>query len=77
MEKDASSSPSDRKKLVVWIAIVATAAGLGSIAIFGSGFFASQSIKDEVVTVKGFVDLIVHDEFGHIKEERHYNNQIQ
>ena len=69
--------PGGSKKVVLPIAIAVAAAGVVSLLMVGSGILAStQPIKDESVTVKGFVDLMVYDQFGKLKEERHFDNGI-
>lgn len=44
--------------------------------ILGSGLSLGQHAQKEGVTVRGFVDVMVYDEFGNLKEERHYDNGI-
>lgn len=50
--------------------------GIVSLVLVSSGIFASPNVREEMMSVRGFVDVMVYDEFGHLKEERHYDNGI-
>lgn len=77
LEKDGSRNFRAGKNMVMLVGFVALAAGIASLVMVGSGFFAApQANEDEFMAVRGFVDLVVYDEFGNLKEERHYDNGI-
>jgi hypothetical protein len=46
------------------------------VLIVATAITSSQQIREETISVRGFVDVSVYDEFGKLKEERHYDNGI-
>ena len=77
LAEDIGTEHEGRKKAVLPIAIAVAAVGVVLLLMVGSGILAStQSIKGESIAIKGFVDLMVYDEFGELKEERHFDNGI-
>lgn len=58
------------------IGFIAVALGIGSLLIAGTGIIANPQVNEETMMVKGFVDVKVYDEFGNLKDERHYDNGI-
>lgn len=66
----------EKSSMIMSVAIGAITLGVGSLLMAGSGVLASQPAREEAMTVKGFVDVAVYDEFGNLKEERHYDNGI-
>ncbi len=61
---------------VASIAFAAIALAIGTILISGTGFLGNPQARNEAMTVKGFVDIMVYDEFGNLREERHFDNGI-
>jgi len=62
---------------IIYVALIAVSAAIASLVFIGSGFItAAQTQKAETMTIRGFVDVLVYDELGHLKEERHYDNGI-
>lgn len=66
----------EKSSVIMSIAFAAMALGVGSLLMAGSGVFANPAAREEGMTVKGFVDVSVYDEFGNLKEERHFSNGI-
>lgn len=58
------------------IAFAAAILGIGSLLMAGMGIMRSPQVREETMSVKGFVDVMVYDEFGNLKDERHYDNGI-
>ena len=56
--------------------LAAVAVGIVSLVMAGTGLLAAPYSEHEAMAVKGFVDVAVYDEFGDLKEERHYDNGI-
>jgi len=58
------------------LSFVVISLGIISLVIVSTGIFASPNVREETMSVRGFVDVLVYDEFGNLKEERHYDNGI-
>lgn len=58
------------------LAFAATGLGLVSLLVLGTGILTGVPAHQEAMTIKGFVDVMVYDEFGNLKEERHFDNGI-
>jgi hypothetical protein len=54
----------------------AIALGVASLAMAGMGMFVAPASPQEPMAIRGFVDIMVYDQTGHIKDERHYDNGI-
>lgn len=76
METGENLNGSTKYSKIRSIAFAVAALGIGSLLMVGSGILASHQARNETMTVKGFVDVMVYDEFGKLKEERHYDNGI-
>jgi hypothetical protein len=66
----------EKSSVIMSVAFAAMALGVGSLLMAGAGVFASPAARQEEMTLKGFVDVFVYDEFGNLKEERHFSNGI-
>jgi hypothetical protein len=66
----------DRYTVLLSASFVALAIGIASLAMAGIGIFSGPVSQQEAMAVRGFVDVMVYDQFGHLKEERHYDNGI-
>ena len=62
--------------MLLTVSILATTLGVVSLVMLGSGIFAGPSTKQESMALRGFVDIMVYDQSGHLKDERHYDNGI-
>lgn len=76
MENAENKNRSMEYSQIALIAFAAIALGIGSLLMAGSGILANQQVREETMAVRGFVDVMVYDEFGTLKEERHYDNGI-
>ena len=64
------------RNMISSLAFAAITLGIGSLLIAGTGILANPQAREEIMAVRGFVDVMVYDEFGNLKEERHYDNGI-
>jgi hypothetical protein len=61
---------------ILGIAIASIALGVGSLLVASGIFTGAQTQGAEVLHIKGKVDMVVYDELGNVKEERHLDNLI-
>ncbi|MGH9991485.1 MAG: phage tail fiber protein [Nitrososphaera sp.] len=76
MKYSYSKSIIARYPQVTSIAFAAVILAIGTLLIAGTGILENPHVRDEAMTVEGFVDIMVYDEFGNLKEERHFDNGI-
>lgn len=62
--------------ILLWASFAAVAVGVASLVMAGTGMFTITGSRQEAMAVTGFVDIMVYDQFGQLKEERHYDNGI-
>jgi hypothetical protein len=65
-----------RRNLVIMIAYLGIGAAMMSLIMSGTGIFSLYPAREETMVVKGFVDVVVYDKYGALKEERHFDNGI-
>ncbi len=65
-----------RHNLLLSTSISAVAIGIMCLFMIGTGIMAKPTLQQESMQVRGFVDISVYDEYGKLKEERHYDNGI-
>lgn len=76
MENVISGINGLRKSTGTLLGFGAILLGMVSLVMASTGIFANPTSRDEAMSVKGFVDVVVYDEYGQLKEERHYDNGI-